>query len=160
MNAQEMKEKYYELFEFMAQSKKPENMKVFGRVMSEMMEWLIAHEPDAARAWIEKLEAVKWKNYLTPSEAEAIVAQMEPAAPWSRDEWKAAMEQSGFALEEWPCYNRCALWVTMNMIMSDSSDAIAEFIDNENMLEFVYKLAVSKLKDADGRFLVRRYFLA
>jgi hypothetical protein len=46
----------------------------------------------------------------------------------------------------------------MNMIMSDSSDAIAEFIDDENMFEFVYKLAVSKLKDADGRFVIRQYF--
>jgi hypothetical protein len=101
---------------------------------------------------------VKWKNYLTMNEADKIVSAMEPKAPWSREQWKQAMEQHGYAMEEWPCYNRCALWVTMNMIMSDSSDAIAEFIDDENMFEFVYKLAVSKLKDADGRFVIRQYF--
>ena len=53
MNAQEMKEKYYELYEYMAQSKDPKNMKAFGHVMNEMMDWLIANKPEAAQAWIE-----------------------------------------------------------------------------------------------------------
>ena len=59
MNATELKEKYCELYEYMAQSKDPKNMKAFGHVMNEMMDWLIANKPEAAQAWIEKLEAIK-----------------------------------------------------------------------------------------------------
>lgn len=158
MNAQELRERYWSLYEYMANSKNPDNMKAFGRVMTSMVEEMIQSSPSKAEEYISRLESVKWKNYLTMNEADKIVNAMEPKAPWSREQWRQAMEQHGYALEEWPCYNRCALWVTMNMIMSDSSDAIAEFIDDENMFEFVYKLAVSKLKDADGRFVIRQYF--
>lgn len=153
-----MKEKYWSLYEYMANSKNPENMKTFGRVMSAMVEDMIQSNPSKAEEYIGRLESVKWNNYLTQNEADRIVSMMEPKAPWSREQWKQAMQQSGYPLEEWPCYNRCALWVTMNMIMSDSSETITEFIDDANLFEFVYKLAVSKLKDADGRFMIRQYF--
>ena len=59
MTPQELKEKYYELYDYMAQSKDPKNMKAFGHVMNEMMEWLAANKPEAAQAWVEKLEAIK-----------------------------------------------------------------------------------------------------
>ena len=158
MNAQEMKEKYWSLYEYMANSKKPENMKAFGRVMTAMMEDMIQSNPTKAEEYINKLEGVKWKNYLTPAEADKIVAAMNPKAPWSREQWKAAMEQSGFPLEEWPCYNRCALYATMNMIMSDSSATLSRFVDNGNLFKLVYNLAVDKLKDQDERFAIRNYF--
>lgn len=153
-----MKEKYYELYEYMAQSKDPKNMKAFGHVMNEMMDWLIANKPDAAQAWIEKLESIKWKNYLTTAEADKIIAAMNPPAPWTREQWKAAMEKSSFALEEWPCYNKCALYTTMNMIMSDSSATLTKYSDGSTMFEFVHALALDKLKDADKRFSIRHYF--
>ena len=154
-----MKEKYYELYEYMAQSKEPKNMKAFGHVMNEMMDWMIANKPDAAQAWIEKLESIKWKNYLTSAEAESIVDTMKPTAPWSRDQWNAAMDSSGFEKEEWPCYNKCALYVTMNMIMSDSSDTLVKYISDENdLFSFVHALAIDKLKDEDGKFAIRNYF--
>jgi hypothetical protein len=158
MNANEMKEKYWSLYEYMANSRNPENMKAFGRVMTAMVEDMIQSSPAKAEEYISRLESIKWKNYLTQNEADRIVSMMEPKAPWTREQWKQVMDQHGYPLEEWPCYNKCALWVTMNMIMSDSSEAISEFIDDENLFEFVYKLAVSKLKDLDGRFLIRQYF--
>ena len=158
MTPQELKEKYWSLYEYMANSKNPENMKMFGRVMTTMMEDLIQSNPSKAEEYINKLEGVKWKNYLTPAEADKIVSQMEPKAPWSRDQWKAAMDQSGFPLEEWPCYNRCALYVTMNMIMSDSSATLSKFVDNNDLFKVVYALAVDKLKDKDEKFNVRVYF--
>ena len=84
---------------------------------------------------------------------------MTPSAPWTRDQWKNAMEKSGFELEEWPCYNRCALYVTMNMIMSDSSATLTKYAaDGSTMFEFVHALALDKLKDADKRFDIRHYF--
>ena len=158
MNAQELKERYLALYEYMANSKKPENMKAFGRVMTTMMDDMIHTNPAKAEEYINKLESIKWCNYLTPVEADDIVASMKPNAPWSRDQWRQAMIQYELELEEWPCYNRCALYVTMNMIMSDSSEPLKEIVGSGDLFMAVYKLAVSKLKDADGRFNVRRYF--
>lgn len=158
MTPQELKNKYYELYEYMAQSREPKNMKAFGHVMNEMMDWFIANKPEAANVWIEKLESIKWKNYLTPSEADKVVAAMEPKAPWNREQWKAAMDNEGFVLEEWPCYNRCALYATMNMVMSDSSETINNYVEEGDVFSFVHDLAIDKLKDKDGRFSVRAYF--
>ena len=156
--AQELKDKYYELYEYMASSKDPKNMKAFGHVMNEMYEWFVANKPDAAQEWVDKLEAIKWKNYLTPTEADKIVAAMKPNAPWTRDQWKAAMEKSGFELEEWPCYNKCALYTTMNMLMSDSSETLTKLVGSDKLFDAVHALAIDKLKDSDGMFNVRVYF--
>lgn len=153
-----MKERYYELYDYMAQSKDPKNMKLFGHVMNEMMDWLIANKPDAAEEWIGKLESVRWKNYLTPKEAEMIVADMEPDAPWSREQWKAAMEQHDFETEECPHYNSCSLYAVMNMIMSDSGETLERYIASDDLFKIVYELAVDRLTDKDGRFMVRNYF--
>ena len=158
MNAQEMKEKYWSLYEYMADSKDTENMKVFGRVMTSMMEDIIVSSPSKAEEYIERLCAIKWNNYLTQKEAESIVAKMEPRAPWSRDQWLSAMQQHGFQMEDPYCYNRCALWVTMNMIMSDSSETLAMYVDEADMFKLVHDLAVDKLTDKDGVFDIRYYF--
>jgi hypothetical protein len=142
----------------MAQSKDPENMKKFGEVMCKMMDWMIQNKPDAAAEWINELESIKWDNYLTPKEAEAIVSAMNPQRPWSRDQWKMLMEQHGYALEEEPYYNRCALYVTMCMIHSDSAETLKRFSSGNDLLEVIHALAIDKLKDRDGNFSVRRYF--
>lgn len=158
MTQQELKERYWGLYELMANSKKPENMKMFGRVMTQMMEDMIQTSPAKAEDYIDRLEAIKWRNYLTPKEAEAIIVKMEPKAPWSREQWSATMQQYGYELEEEPCYNRCALWVTMNMIMSDSSETIGRYVENANLFKIVHDLAVDKLTDKDGVFDIRKYF--
>lgn len=158
MNEQEMKDKYSELYQYMAQSRDPKNMEVFGHVMTEIMHWLIANKPREAQAWIEKLESIKWRNYLTPSEADDIVADMEPKAPWTRDQWNQAMQNAGFEMEEWPYYNRCALYATMNMIMSDSSESIKKYVTSDKLFAFVHSLALDKLKDKDQKFAIRSYF--
>ena len=158
MTSQELKEKYYGLYDYMAHSGDPNKMKAFGYVMNEMMDWFIANKSDAAMAWIEKLDSIKWKNYLTPAEADKIVSEMEPKAPWTRDQWRQAMAQHNFPLEEWPNYNKCALYTTMSMIMSDSSKTLSNFVQGDNMFKLVYGLAVDKLQDLDDMFNVRVYF--
>ena len=158
MNANELKTAYNDLYGYMANSKDPANMKAFGKVMTEMYMWYADNKPDAANEWLEKLSAIRWKNYLTPKEAEKIVAEMEPKAPWSREQWRQVMEQHGYELEKEPHYNRCALWVTMNMIMSDSSETIAKYVPADRLFDFVYEEAVDKLTDRDGRFAIRSYF--
>ena len=158
MNAQEMKERFSDLYSYMAMSKKPSYMMAFGSVMKEMMDWMIANKPAEAQEWIDKLESIRWKNYLTPKEADNIIAQMVPKAPWTRDQWKAAMDKHEYKHEEMPCYNPCALFVTMSMIYSDSSDTLSNFMQGADMFDLIHDLAIDKLKDRDGRFNVRRYF--
>ena len=158
MNAEELKSKYESLYKYMANSNEPDNMKAFGKVTNEMMDWMIANKPDAAAEWIDKLSAIMWKNYLTPKEADAIVAAMKPEAPWNREQWNGATDKHGFVKDEEPYYNRCALYATMNMIMSDSSSTLSKYINGEDMFKVVHDLAVDKLKDTDGKFSIRRYF--
>ena len=158
MTPQELKNMYHNLYEYMANSKNPANMKVFGKVMTEMFTWLADNKPDAASEWINSLSAIKWDNYLTPKEADAIVAKMQPKAPWNREQWRAAMEQHGFNLEKEPYYNRCALYVVMNMIMSDSSETLQKYVTDDDVFALVYDLAIDKLMDSDKVFSVRNYF--
>ena len=68
------------------------------------------------------------------------------------------MTQSGFDMGHEPCYNSCALWVAMNMIMSDSSETLKKYVAEEEMFKAVHDLAVDKLKDKDGVFNIRSYF--
>lgn len=166
MTSQEMKEKYTMLYDYMSASRKTENMMLFGHVMTEMMDWMIANKPEAAQEWIDKLDAIKWRNYLTPREAEAIVSEMIPKAPWTRDQWNKAMDAAGLDKEEEMCYNPCALFVTMSAIYTDHSQTLSKIvgtpideIPEEELLEAIYYLALDKLKDKDKRYNVRKYFL-
>lgn len=165
MTQAEMKEKYAMIYEYMATSGKPEYMKTFGHAMSEMMEWFISNKPELAQEWLEKLCSIKWNNYLTQKEAEAIVAKMNPKAPWPRDVWKNVMDGMGIVTEEEPYYNSCALWAVMNMVYSDSSQTIARLMEaplaeipQQQLVRAVHAFALDKLIDADGVFSVRKYF--
>lgn len=158
MNTQEMQEKYEMLYNAMATSRKTENMKLFGHVMTEMMHSAIQKNPSEAQQWIEELSSIEWHNYLTPKEAEMIVSEKIPSAPWSREVWNKAMDNYGYAKEDKPYYNSCALWVEMNSIMSRHGNTLTSLLSpngqevpTETMLDAVYRLAVDKLKnDADS----------
>lgn len=156
--AKELREKYQELYSKMASGTNVEKMKLFGRVMGDMMEELIRTQPEKAEEYLERLEAVKWKNYLTHKEAEKIVTGMEPTAPWDFEQWKQAMSQAGLEMEEWPCYNKYALWAAMNMKISDSGETIQKYVNSSNMFKFVHELAIDSLKDRDEVFNIRKYF--
>ena len=158
MTSEEMRQEFNALYNMMASSNNVEFMHVFGQVHKEMFLWFVQNKTDLAQEWLDKLEAIRWKNYLSPKEAERIVDDMVPSAPWSREQWKSAMEKHGYELEHEPCYNRCALWVTMNMIMSDSSETLGKYIDSDKLFDAVYALAVDKLRDKDGKFKIREYF--
>ena len=164
MNTQEMKERYTALYDYMAASRDQRNMKLFGSVMTEMMDAMLAKMPAEAGEMIDKLEAIRWKQFLTPREAEDIVAGMDPHAPWTRDAWAAAMEQLGLPLEEQPDYNRCALWAEMNKMYSDFGETVAGLLgrtlapDDGDIIGASYKMALNTLKDKDGVYDIRRYF--
>lgn len=158
MNQEEMKKEFISLYNVMANSKDVSYMRIFGNVHKEMMYWMIANKPELALDWLEKLKSIKWKNYLTPKEADIIISKMEPKAPWTREQWQSAMEQHEFDTEYEPCYNSCALYVTMNMIMSDSSETLTKYVEGDSLFDLVYDLAVDKLTDEDGNFQIRNYF--
>lgn len=167
MTANEMKDAYSALYDYMASSNNTKYMKVFGNVMTDMMDWMIQNKPEMAMEEIAKLESIKWRNYLSQKEAETIIAKMMPKAPWARDVWKQAMTQLELPMEEEPYYNSCALWVEMNKVYSDHAQTLAEKvwmkplseIPTETLVKTIYALAVDNLKDADKVYSIRDYFL-
>ena len=158
MESKDLKQRYVELYDYMATSKEPANMKHFGNIMTEMFHWFADNKPEKAEEWLWKLEAIKWNNYLTPKEADTIVAQMVPAAPWTREQWQKAMADHDFDMEDTPYYNKCALYVTMNMIYSDSIETLKKYVGASELFNAIYDLAVDKLVDEDGQFNIREYF--
>ena len=159
-----MKKKFSELYNLMATSDDVAYMHTFGNVHREMMDWMIANKPEVADEMLQKLEAIRWHQYLTPKEADAILAKMDPKAPWTRDQWKTAMSDFGLPLEEQPCYNRCALFVEMSKMYSDFGDEIAALLNkplaptDKDIIAACYKMAMKTLKDKDGVYDIRRYF--
>lgn len=164
MTTGQMTQEFEVLYNLMANSNKVEYMRIFGQVHREMMDWMIANRPAEAEEWLCKLESIKWKQYLTPKEAEKIIAGMDPKAPWTRDVWKNTMESFGLPKEESPYYNSCALWVEMNKIYSDFGDEIAALLNkplspnDKDIITACYKMALKNLKDKDGVYEIRSYF--
>lgn len=152
------------LYNKMANSHEVAYMAVFGNVHKEMFAWMAANKPDVAEEMLMKLEAINWNQYLTPKEAEAIIAKMDPKAPWSRDVWKQAMDSLGLPIEQQPCFNRCALYVEMNKMYSDFGDEIAALLGkplvatDKDIITACYKMAMKTLKDKDGIYNIRAYF--
>jgi hypothetical protein len=166
MTQEEMKKEFYALYNMMANSHDVSYMRAFGDVHKEMMEWMIVNKPDLAQEWLDKLESIKWDNYLTPKEAQQAVEAMQPKAPWSREMWSNAMQQLDLPMEEEPYYNSCALWTVMNQVYTDHAQTIADNIIKKPLAEIpanqllpgIRALAIDLLKDKDGMYNVRSYF--
>lgn len=165
MDKNEMKKKWEELYAIMESSNDPRHMILFGEVMKIMMEHLIGYEPVLAEKMLEKLCAVKWRNYVTADEADAVVLKMDPSPNITRDQWAREMERLGIPMEESPCYNRWALYLTMCMKISDSKTSIAKMMGKmpsdltlDELATCAHMLAMDVLKDKDGRFDLRKYF--
>ena len=71
---------------------------------------------------------------------------------------EAAVEGLGGKPECESYYNRYALYVAINMIYSDFATKLVQFVDEDKMVEVVYRLAVDKLKDKDRPRFIREYF--
>ena len=165
MEQKEMMSEFSSLYGIMATSRKPEYMHTFGEVMKCMMKDIMVLKPDWAQEYLGKLCSIKWNNYLTQKEAIAIASEMNPNGGWDFPDWKKNMESQDIKMEDAPCYNKYALFVTMNMIFSDSANTIAAIagktlqdISKEEMFTGVHMLALDKLEDKDGKFSIRDYF--
>ncbi len=167
METTEMKQKFESLYNTMANSNEPKYMNIFGETMKVMMDELIALKPEAAQEYIERLSAIKWFNYLTKKEAMGIVAGMEPAPMWDAATWQAAVTELDVPTEEAPYYNSYALFVAMNQVVSDHGKTIAfikglesvKDIDPTELAKYAYRMAIDLLKDKDGVYDIREYFL-
>ena len=158
MRPEEIMSKYDQLYSKMATSKNVEKMKLFGKVGRQAMEFIARQMPQKAEELVEQLCAINWNNYLTISEAEEIVSKMNPVRPWPRDQWRMVMEQHRYPLEEEPYYNSCAMYVTMCMLYSDSSDTLKRYTNGTDQFEVIHALALDKLKDKDEVYDIRNYF--
>lgn len=160
-----MRKEFHALYDMMASSGNINYMRTFGAVHKEMMEWMIQNKPEQAEEYLNKLESIRWRNYLTQKEAEKIVAAMQPRAPWNREQWRQAMDTLGLTKEYEPYYNSCALWVTMNKVYSNSSETIARImgmevdeVPSDKMVKAAYSLALDDLCDTDSKVSIRHAY--
>ena len=161
MNA--MMQRYEELYSMMATSADPAKMQVFGEAEKWAFAKMTDKDPAMAQVWLDMLEAVMWHNYLSRSEANDIVATFVNAdgttgAHWSYDTVRSAVEGLGAKMCEEPYYNGYALFAVMNMLYSDHSKSVDEFVPKDDQVKFYVAQAVEKLKDADRPNFVRDYF--
>ena len=81
--------------------------------------------------------------------------------------WSSEMKKYNLHTEDSPCYNDDALYVAMNQVVSDHGETVAKIlgkdslsdIDDDHLLVYAYSLAVDLLKDKDGVYDIREYFM-
>lgn len=154
-----LKEKFDNLYSTILSSRDDKKMKILGCMTKKIMYQTIEAHPQKAEEYLQILEAVNWNNYLTEKEADTLVNKMSPAPRWTKQAWKTLMDKSEAPLEVPPFYNRCALYVTMCMIDSDSNKTLTSIeSDDTKYFKIVHSLATDKLLDKDGVFNIRHYF--
>lgn len=159
----ELIEKYDELYDDMATAKDPRKMMAFGDAEKWMFHMLAKEHPEIAEKWLTKLEAAKWHNYLSKTEAEEIASKLvnqdgSRGPHWSHETFKAAVESLGAKKEEEPFYNCWALWIMANALWSDHHKSLMEFVPKEHEPKVYYLMAVEKLKDVDYPKFIRKYY--
>lgn len=155
--------RYDELYDDMATAKDPKKMMVFGDAEKWMFHTLAHKHPEIAEKWLTKLEAGKWNNFLSKSEAEMVVSKLinqdgTRGAHWDYDTFKSAVESLGGKMTDEPFYNCWALWAVANMRYSDNARSASEFVPKDMMPKYFYNVAVESLKDADRPKFTREYF--
>ena len=159
METKDIMSKFDELYGMMASSTNVKYMHVFGNTMRCMMKDMAAKHPELAQEYLDKLCAKK--------EASEIVNGMNPPVTWDMQTWLNAMTGLGLATVEKPYYNDYALYVAMNQVVSDHGCTIAKIlgkedvkdIGTEHLVKYAHSLALDLLKDKDGVYDIRDYFL-
>lgn len=168
MNKEERYQQFLDRYERIISSGDTSKMQPLGEMVKRVMKWLINYEPEIATAALSILNGEEDKechNYLSAREADEIVSEMEPQPQWSLHHILDMLRSAGYATEETPHYNNYALAATMCMILSDSGETLKNELGSDirpakadEILRLVYKLAIDKLKDKDGKFNIRKYF--
>lgn len=155
--------RYDELYDDMATAKDPKKMMIFGDAEKWMFHEVAKKHPDIAEMWLTKLEAGKWHNYLSKTEAEHIASGIinqdgARGAHWDYETLKAAVESLGAKMTDEPYYNCWALWIMVNAMYSDHYRSASEFVPKDMMPKYFYNMAVEKLKDIDYPKFIRKYY--
>ena len=104
---------------------------------------------------------------MSKDEAQEVIGNMNPPAPWDYQTWERAVDSMGLEKERDGIFNRYALWTVMNAKYSDHAMTLAEKVwmlpmrevPAEKMVPAIHALAVDSLTDKDGKYNVRTYFL-
>jgi len=168
MNKEERYQQFLSRYEGIIRGGITGEMEQLGEMVKRVMKWLINYEPEIANAAIAILDGKQdqeCRNYLSAREADEIVSKMEPQPQWSLHHVLDMLRSAGYASEETPYFNNYALATTMCMILSDSGETLKNELGSDirpakadEILRLVYKLAIDKLKDKDGKFNIRKYF--
>jgi len=156
-------EKYDELYAIMANSGDPAKMHIFGEAEKWAFEQMNRTNPDMAKKWLDRIEAVKWDNYLCEASAIAIVSKFvnqdgTMGAKWNYQQVMDAVRAAGGNESEQPYYNSWALFVVMNWIASNSWKTLSTLTTEDKMPGVVYALALDYLEDPDEPHFIQRYW--
>jgi hypothetical protein len=156
-------EKYDELYAIMANSGDPAKMHIFGEAEKWAFEQVNRTNPDMAKKWLDRIEAVKWDNYLCEASAMAIVSKFvnqdgTMGAKWNYQQVMDAVRAAGGNESEQPYYNSWALFVVMNWIASNSWKTLSTLTTEDKLPGVVYALALDYLKDPDESHFIQRYW--
>lgn len=160
-----MKEDFNRIYHEILNSGERWKMKLLGGVMKQMFSYLDEHDAKAAQEMLDILEAANWENYLTSAEAGTILDNMQPAPLWDKRAWENMMNSLDARMEDKPDYNKCALFINMCKIDSDSRKSICKLMGIDGVkptdveyFKAVHMLAIDELDDEDGVFNIREYF--
>ena len=165
MDKQQMEQQFLARYDSIIQSGDTRQMERLGAMVKRVMGWMFKYEPQVAAQALALLDdntATDYANRLTEQEAKDIVSQMKPQPAWTMQGLTASLQSMGLPGDVPPHFNLYALLTTMLMIQSDEGESLKEAIHandrDERLLRLVYKLAVNRLEDEDGKFRIRRYF--
>ena len=165
MNKEQMEQQFLSRYDSIIQSGDTRQMERLGAMVKRVMGWMFKYEPQVAAQALALLDdntATDYTNRLTEQEAKNIVAQMVPQPAWTMQGLTASLQSMGLPGDVPPHFNLWALLTTMLMIQSDEGESLKEAIHandrDERLLRLVYKLAVNRLEDQDGKFNIRKYF--
>ena len=156
-------EKYDELYAIMANSKDSAKMKIFGEAEKWMFDQINRSNPELAKKWLDRIEAVKWHNYLCESSANAIVSKFvnqdgTTGPKWQYQQVMDAVKAAGGNESEQPYYNSYALFVVMNWIASNHWKNLSKLVSEDKMPGVIYSLTLDYLKDPDEPHFLTRYW--
>ena len=165
MDKQQMEQQFLSRYDSIIQSGDTRQMERLGAMVKRVMGWMFRNEPEVAAQALALLDdntATDYANRLTEQEARNIVAQMVPQPAWTMQGLTASLQSMGLPGDVPPHFNLWALLTTMLMIQSDEGESLKDAIHandrDERLLRLVYKLAVNRLEDQDGKFNIRKYF--
>lgn len=167
MDKKEILEKFWSLMLYAKQSGKTEDIEVSMMMFGKAVGMLADANVKFAKELLECYEGnLKFWNFVTSSEAEAIVSRFINEDGTKGPKWKDAeevfkkVEAIGGKTECLPHYNYYALFVAINMYISDQQSTIIKWVgeDDDKIFEACYDLAVARLKDKDRAQWIRTYF--